>query len=143
MPDIFQDFPVRADPSRVFEAISAPTGLEQWWTKSCTGQPNHGAIYQLGFGPEHQWRATVSQCVAESVFELTLEEAHPDWLGTRVRFELSPSNNGTMVRFSHLGWPAANEHYRVSCHCWALYLRCLRRYLEHAEFVPYEARLDA
>ena len=42
----------------------------------------------------------------------------------------------------HLGWPEANAHYRTSCHCWALYLRVLRRYLENGESVPYEVRLD-
>jgi len=47
------------------------------------------------------------------------------------------------VRFCHRGWPAENEHYRVSCHCWALYLRLLRRQVEYAESVPYEQRLDA
>jgi hypothetical protein len=33
-------------------------------------------------------------------------------------------------------------HYRTSCHCGALYLRILRRHLEHGESVPYERRLD-
>ncbi|MCH8956850.1 SRPBCC domain-containing protein, partial [candidate division KSB1 bacterium] len=36
----------------------------------------------------------------------------------------------------------ANEHYRVSCYCWAMYLRLLKRYVEHGETVPYEDRLD-
>jgi len=31
----------------------------------------------------------------------------------------------------------------VSCYCWAMYLRIMRRYLEHGESVPYERRLDA
>ena len=34
------------------------------------------------------------------------------------------------------------EFYRVSCNCWAMYLRILRRYLEHGEIVPYDVRLD-
>ena len=42
--------------------------------------------------------------------------------------------------FSHTGWPSANEHFRVSSYCWAMYLRVLRRYLEHGEVVPYEQR---
>jgi len=39
------------------------------------------------------------------------------------------------------GWPAVNEHYRISSYCWAMYLRILQRYLEHNESVPYESRL--
>jgi uncharacterized protein YndB with AHSA1/START domain len=36
----------------------------------------------------------------------------------------------------------ADAHYRVSCYCWAMYLRILKRYLEHGETVPYAKRLD-
>jgi hypothetical protein len=32
---------------------------------------------------------------------------------------------------------------RISCHCWALYLRLLRRHLEFGESVPYDRRLEA
>jgi len=143
MPDIVQDFPIKAPAARVFEAISVPRELDQWWTKTCTGQPNLGAKYELGFGPAYQWRAAVTKCERPGVFELTLKHADPDWNGTRLGFELASVPSGTQLRFYHRGWPVENEHYRVSCHCWALYLRLLRRYVEHGEFVPYEKRLDA
>ena len=60
----------------------------------------------------------------------------------RVGLRLEPRADVTWVRFSHTGWPVQNEHYRVSCTCWAMYLRILRRSLEHGESVPYEDRLD-
>jgi uncharacterized protein YndB with AHSA1/START domain len=143
MPDILQDFPIKAAPTRVFEAISAPDELNQWWTKTCTGQPTVGATYALGFGPGYQWRAAVTTCQRPVAFELTLQHADADWTGTRVGFELAPAPSGTQVRFYHRGWPVENDHYRISCHCWALFLRLLRRHVEHGEFVPYENRLDA
>ena len=59
-----------------------------------------------------------------------------------VGIDLEPREQGTWVRFSHRGWPEASEHYRVSCHCWAMYLRVLRRSLEEGESVPYERRLE-
>ena len=59
MPDILQDFPIKADLRQVFEAVSAPAGLDRWWTKTCVGQPSLGAVYELGFGPEYEWRASV------------------------------------------------------------------------------------
>jgi hypothetical protein len=70
--------------------------------------------------------------------------AHPDWVGTRVGCELTPDGkDGTRVIFRHTGWPEQNEHWRVSCFCWAMYLRILRRNAEHGEIVEYEKRLDA
>jgi hypothetical protein len=47
------------------------------------------------------------------------------------------------IASQHRGWPAANEHFRTSCHCWVLYLRILRRYMEPGESVPYDACLSA
>lgn len=142
MSDILHDFPIGAAPEKVFDAISTPGGLDRWWTKRSAGQPSHGSEYELWFGPEYDWRARVTRFVPSSEFELEIVHADGDWVNTRVGFRLETRNGGTWLRFHHVGWPSANEHYRVSCYCWAMYLRVLRRFLEHGEEVPYEGRLD-
>ena len=143
MGDIFHDFPIKAPLARVFEAVSTPQGLDRWWTKRSRGKPVQGAEYELWFGPEYDWRARVARCVPDAEFELEIVRAGEDWVGTHVSICLEKRADATGVRFCHKGWPSANEHYRVSCHCWALYLRILRRHLEHGESVAYEHRLDA
>jgi uncharacterized protein YndB with AHSA1/START domain len=142
MADILLDFPIKARPDRVFRAVSTPQGLDTWWTKRSAGSAQEGAEYELWFGPDHDWRARVTRFVPESEFELEMVRAHSDWVGTRVAFRLELRDAATWVRFSHTGWPSVNDHYRLSCNCWALYLRILRRSLEHGESVPYEDRLD-
>jgi uncharacterized protein YndB with AHSA1/START domain len=142
MPDILQDFPIKASPERVFQAITSPAGLDCWWTQKSVGNPIEGTEYELRFGPEYDWRAKVTRCVKDSEFELQMTRADEDWTGTRLAFRLEDQSGSTIVRFSHVGWPVSNEHYRISCHCWAMYLRIMRRYIEHGEFVPYENRLD-
>jgi uncharacterized protein YndB with AHSA1/START domain len=140
--DILLDFPINAARRRVFDAVSTPTGLDAWWTAQAAGTPRTGAVYELGFGPGYDWRARVTRCDPESDFELELVQADDDWTGTRVSFHLEARGETTWVQFRHTGWPSANEHYRISCNCWALYLRVLRRLLEHGETVPYDRRLD-
>jgi uncharacterized protein YndB with AHSA1/START domain len=142
MADIFTDVPIKAPRESVFRAVSTPTGLDAWWTKSSAGRPAEGAEFELGFGPNFDWRASVTKCTPYSAFELQLVLADPDWAGTRVGFLLEDKGSLTQVRFYHSGWPMANEHWRVSCYCWPIYLRLLRRHVEHAEVVPYEQRLD-
>ena len=142
MADILQDLPIKADAERVFDAISTPEGLDRWWTQYSAGTPVEGAEYELWFGHELGWRARVTSAVRPSRFELELIEADQDWLGTRVGFELEWKDGVTQLRFRHTGWPRANEHYRISCHCWAMYLRILRRHVEYNEVVPFEERLD-
>lgn len=142
MADIYHDFPVRAPLERVYAAVTTPGGLDQWWTKRSAGAPVEGTEYELWFGPEFDWRGRVTRASAPSEFELEITEAHPDWIGTRVGFHLARTADATQVRFYHTGWPTPNEHWRISCYCWAMYLRILRRHLEYGETVPYEQRLD-
>ena len=143
MADRYHHFPIKASLQEVFQAVSTPEGLDTWWTKRSSGKPVEGAEYELWFGPEYDWRAVVSRCVPGTEFEFEIISAQEDWQGTRVGFLLDDKEGVTQVRFHHLGWPAANEHYRGSCYCWAMYLRLLKRYVEHGETVPYEDRLDA
>jgi uncharacterized protein YndB with AHSA1/START domain len=142
MADVLHDFPINVPPDRVFEAVATPRGLDTWWTKSSSGTPAKGAEYSLYFGPKYDWRARVTRCVLNELFELELVRAMDDWMGTRVRFELHPTPTGTQLRFAHTGWPEASEHYRTSSFCWAMYLRVMRRHLEYGESVPYEKRLE-
>lgn len=142
MMDILHQFPIRAPVSRVFEAVTTPGGLDRWWTARSTGTPQLDTSYQLWFGPEYDWRATVTRCQTDRAFELELTTATPDWAGTRVGFLLEGGPEETMVTFSHTGWSEASEHYRISSFCWAMYLRILKRHLEHGETVPYDQRLS-
>ena len=143
MPDINHQFPIDAPPEKVFEAVSSPTGLDAWWTLKCDGRPEQGSEYLLYFDPEYEWRSVVSRYMPDNEFELEITEAQEDWLGSRVTFVLERKNDKTEVRFSHTGWPEANDHYKISSFCWAMYLRLLKRYIEFGEIVPYEKRLDA
>jgi uncharacterized protein YndB with AHSA1/START domain len=143
MADIIQQLTVNAPREKVFQLMANADGLTHWWTKSSTGEPTEGAEYSLDFGPGYLWRGRVTRCVPDTSFELEITEAHPDWMNTRVGCELSRvKDNVTRVRFWHTGWPTENEHWEISCYCWSMYLRIMRRYLEHGEQVAYENRLD-
>jgi uncharacterized protein YndB with AHSA1/START domain len=143
MAEIIHEFSVKVEPECVFEAFSTPTGLDKWWTKTSAGEARQGGSFRLYFGPGFDWQARVTRYQPPSAFELEITQAHADWMATRVGCDLSPEGEiATRVRFHHTGWPKENEHWRVSCFCWAMYLRILRRNLEYGEFIEYEKRLD-
>jgi len=141
MSSIMHDLAVKAHPSTVYGAITSPDGLNQWWTRQASGEALPGQEYQLWFGPDADWRARVTEAVPGQRFTLEMTGADPDWLGTTVGFILEPTPDGTMVRFSHRGWRAESEHFRISSYCWAMYLRLMRRFAEVGEQVPYEHRM--
>ncbi len=143
MADIIHEFTVKAQPQRVFESFATANGLEKWWTKASSGECREGEKVRLYFGPGYEWEAKVTRHIRPSSFELQMTQAHPDWMGTLIGCELSPEGTATRVRFYHTGWAEKNEHWRISCFCWAMYLRILRRNIEYGEIVEYERRLDA
>lgn len=140
MQTILHDLIIEAPAPKVFEGVTAPALLDQWWTKHCTGVPQLWERYELHFTPDCTWHATVTQYHPGRSFELTMADSDRDWEGTRVGFALEAVASGTKLRFSHSGWRDANEHFRVSCFCWATYLRVLKRYLEAGIRIPYEER---
>ncbi|MCC7003689.1 MAG: SRPBCC domain-containing protein [Gemmatimonadaceae bacterium] len=142
MPDILQDFPIAVPPSRVFQGVTDPALLDQWWTVRSSGRPVVGAVYELEFGPRYRWRAEVTRAEPDVAIEWRMRDSDADWAGTRLGFALAPNAAGTQVQFYHRGWSEENEHYRITCHCWALYLRVLRRHLEFGETVAYARRLE-
>jgi uncharacterized protein YndB with AHSA1/START domain len=143
MPDILHDVPIAAPAARVFDAISSPAGLDAWWTLGASGEARVGADYELFFGEEYDWRATVTRCVADRTFALGMTHASDDWLGTTVSFVLEPQDGATLLHFAHTGWRSASDHYRATSFCWAMYLRVLKRWIERGDAVAYEHRLDA
>ncbi len=144
MADILHDLTVAAPIEKVFEAVATPTGLDEWWTEKSDGNPGPGEEFVLQFTPEFVWRAKVTKCVAPHEFELTITEALEDWIGTKVGFTLSKTENGaTALSFRHAGWAAASPHFRNSSFCWALYLRVLRGFVENGKRVSYADRYSA
>ena len=141
--DILYDFPVAAPREQVFSAVATPSGIDKWWTNRSIGIARTGATWELGFGEPDDWLARVTAHTEGSEIEWELIEALGDWRGTRVGLILEEAGEGdTSVRFHHRGWRQPNAQYRTSSFCWAMYLRLLKRYLEHGEVVEYSRRLE-
>lgn len=143
MPDILLDFPVAADRAKVFDAVATPEGLEKWWTRSSSGEPALGAVWELFFDKEFDWRGKVVRFEPGKAITWEITRADPDWTSTRVGVELVDHPGGlTWVRFAHTGWREASEHFRISAYCWAMYLRILKHWIQRGETVPYDRRLE-
>ncbi len=51
--NIYHDLVIKASLQEVFNAISKPKHLNNWWSKKCTGTPKLNAEYNLYFTPEY------------------------------------------------------------------------------------------
>ena len=137
---IFHDLVIHATTEKVFEAVSKPEQLVNWWPKSCSGTPVLGAEYNFYFGPEYDWYGKVSQLEPGRFFQIKMSKSDPDWDPTSFAFDIWEANGNTLLRFSHTGWPKCNEHFRTASFCWAILLKGLKDYVEKGEILPFEKR---
>lgn len=140
MHDILHDLWINAKPIQVFKAVSTSKGLNSWWTLDSEGLPEENNTYRFYFGPDYDWKGKVIDVDAPEAITWRMEQCDKDWDETEVGFNIIQKGSQSHVQFSHRGWPEKNEHFRRSSYCWATYLRLLKRYIEHGEFVPYEHR---
>jgi len=137
---IYHDFMVNASIEKVFEAISEPASLINWWPLKCKGTPKIGMEYNFYFAPEYDWFGIVNKIIPNQSFYIKMTKSDSDWNPTTFGFDLKKVNNQTQLSFSHLGWKQCNSEYRESSFCWAMLLKGLKDYLEKGIIIPFEER---
>ncbi len=138
--DIFHDLVIIASVQEVYDAVSLPQHLNNWWTLTCTGTPELGAEYNFYFAPEYNWYGEVTVFDPERSFHIKMTQADDDWNPTTFGFDLEELTVGVQLKFWHKNWPHCNEHFRHSSYCWAILLGYLKNYLENGIVVPFEDR---
>ncbi|MEP5611145.1 MAG: SRPBCC domain-containing protein [Cyclobacteriaceae bacterium] len=139
--DIHHDLYVEnSKADKVFEAITIPKHLNNWWPLKSSGEPKVGTTYNFYFTPEYDWNGEVIQSEPYKTFHVKMTSADKDWTPTSFGFDLEEVEGGVSVQFWHFGWPERNHHYRRSSWCWAILLKGLKDYVEKGVIVPFGER---
>jgi uncharacterized protein YndB with AHSA1/START domain len=134
--DIIHELQIETTPEKLFEALSTDDGLSAWWTRAKT-QATVGGINEFDFrGNPATFR--VEKLEPGKVVAWSAEQVPPDWKGTRVLFEVSKGQRGSVVlRFSHAGFEEMTPLVAFSSYAWAQYLRSLKLFLETGKGEPF------
>lgn len=137
---IYHNLAIKASPKDIFDAVSLPKHLDNWWTLKSSGKPEINSEYNLNFTDDYNWFCKVSKVTPNTSFYLKMTKSDADWNPTTFGFDLVENNGETIVKFSHLNWPEANDHFKYSSFCWAMLLKGLKNYLEKGIIIPFEKR---
>lgn len=135
---IEREVQIEASPATVFEVITSPEHLKEWWPDEAIVEPVPGAVGELVFGDRSSPDAdlpqlTVVEVVPQRRFSFRWthskgEEAQPG-NSLLVSFELSASDGGTLLRmtesgFREMGWEVAvlEQQYREHIEGWDHFL---------------------
>jgi uncharacterized protein YndB with AHSA1/START domain len=131
---------VDASPEIVFEVISRPEHIREWWSDDASLDPTPGAVGEVVWGDRVQVAALVVVDVdppRHFSFRWTAPDGEPPAAGNSllVTFDLEPSATGTRLRvtesgFRERGWEAAvlEEAFHDHERGWDLFLPRLQRY---------------
>lgn len=145
---VVYEIDVSAPPARVFEALTCPDQVPQWWGGRGVGQAYRCTEFECELRVGGRWRCLgldgtgsgfeVAGIYLEldppRVLETTWRASWTGEVETNVRWELSPSKHGTHVRLCHRGF-AAHPEIAMAYRGWPRMLEWLRAFLDAGESV--------
>ncbi|KPM53643.1 polyketide cyclase [Frankia sp. R43] len=135
---------IEASPEIVFDVVSSPEHLREWWPDDARFEPVPGAVGEIVFGDRDAGGTVVPVTVVDArpprmfSFRWTHPAGEPAAEGNSllVTFDLAPSGDGTLLRmtetgFREMGWEAAvlEHHYNDHVSGWAHFLPRLVSYV--------------
>lgn len=132
---------IAAPPDVVFEVVSSPEHIKRWWPDDARYEPTPGSTGEISFGDCDHGGTVMSFTVVEvkPPHQFSFRWAHPagevaaEGNSLLVTFDLSPSGDGTLLRFTEsgfreLGWEAASR-YREHVTGWDRFLPRIAPYV--------------
>ena len=148
---IERSFHIDASPEVVFEVVSSPSHLQQWWPDQAHYEVVPGSTGDIVFGQHGNDAAVVAFTVVEVrpprtfSFRWTHPADEPAVAGNSlfVTFDLTPLGSGTLLKmtesgFREMGWDVAllEQQYNDHVTGWDYYVPRLAAYVESLEVRP-------
>jgi uncharacterized protein YndB with AHSA1/START domain len=146
---IEREVQISASPATVFEVITSPEHLKEWWPDEAVLEATPGATGELVFGVRSSGEAQIPKLTvveAEPPRLFSFRWTHPEDEEARegnsllVTFELTASGGGTLLRmteagFREMGWEVAvlEQQYREHGQGWDFFLPRLIDYAARVE----------
>lgn len=145
---LISEIRIAAPPERVFQALVDPELVVKWWGGRGEGQSFRCAQFECDLRPGGKWRSAgvdaqghpfevVGEYLEIDLPRLLVYTWTASWTAevpTTVRWELEPTDQGTLVRHLHSGL-AAHPELAGSFRGWPRMLGWLRALLERGETV--------
>ena len=149
---IVEQIEIAAAPSRVFQALTEPAQLLAWWGDRRACPSTHWELDpRVGGTWLSRWRAPDGACFALGGEVIAIDpprllaytwwdERYPHLPLTTVRYELTKTANGTLVRMTHDGFDDLRADFDDYNGGWSEVMRHLRAHAESAG--PFRANRD-
>ena len=135
MAEIIHRLVIKANPAKVYQAITTQEGIESWWCKQTTAKPEVRFVNTLIF-PQLQKELKVTELIPNERVTWECLKSVEEWIGTTISFNLEEKDAKTILRFDHEGWRAITDTYASCNYDWARFLASLKSYCETGTGTP-------
>ncbi len=144
MPDILHRVGIKSSPAGVYKALATRAGLAEWWTNDTQGESKTGDVLKFRFGGHGGFDMKVLQLHPAEHVQWQVVEGPPEWMGTKISFDLKREDDFTVVLFKHEGWKEPVEFMHHCSTKWGVFLMSLKSLVETGRGAPYpnDVRID-
>lgn len=95
----------------MYPLVATAKGFGEWWAEDITETAGEVALGFFNRATIYRLRLMMDQSPSHADW---LCESGQEWSGTHIIFRLESRPSGTLVRFTHAGWPAETDYF-TSC----------------------------
>ena len=137
MPSIKHYLLIKAQPEKVYTALSKTEGLCGWWTVEAKADERVGGTAEFTFGERYYNKMKITNLLNNKKVEWKCLEGDKEWIGTTVLFDLEEKDGGTILRFSHNNWKEETDFFASCNYNWGYYLKSLKQLCETGKGTPF------
>ena len=140
MVDILHRVGIKASSEEVYRALATREGLAGWWTTNTQGDSKLDGVLKFRFSAEGREIGGFDMKVLElrpalQVLWLVID-GPPEWIGTKVSFDLKQEGEYSIVLFKHRDWKQPGEFMHHCSTKWATFLMSLKALVETGKGAP-------
>jgi len=142
--DITHHLTIKASASTIYKAVSSQEGITGWWSKDCVVGSTPGSSSTLKFDKQGtlvvmHFKTLELNPDQKVIWEAT-ENANPAWIGTHISTQITETEEGCSVIFSHSGFDtqwAGKDPFELTKGGWEHFVKSLTSYCETGEGQPW------
>lgn len=128
---------IKGSPAQIYSLLSTDTGLAKWWTRDTRGAGGVGSVIHFHFD-----ETVVDFEVIELIPERLVRWRHsgdmpPDWMDSKILFELEQQDKQTILLFSHYDWQKSDDFLAHCSTKWGIFMMSLKACVETGIGNPY------
>ncbi len=116
---------LNCSPDTLFKFLTLQEKLMLWFAPQVIAVPVEGTVIAFAFEFDLNFKMQITKLEENKFVEWECVDGYQEWLGSKVKFEIVPDENGAILNFLHSGLNNDDKKEKTN-ESWREYLRKLK-----------------